>query len=111
MSNGSNPKYPFGLFFTGFIMNVLIGHLYLLLPAIILLIIGIRNKTCLLIGLVLLALNILISFIKQLQNRRTLLSPSDNPDFTDFQKSALSSDWRENVMSMVEEKISDQNEE
>lgn len=99
-------KYPTSLFIFGFITNILFHFFWLIIPAILLLIIGIWNDTCLVIGIGLLILDILLSFIEQMKIRQTFLSDSDDPDFQAFQE-ALSKDgnWMNNVQELVESKF------
>ncbi len=98
------PKYPWSLFFIGFIMN-LIKYFYLLLPGIVLLFIGIWSKGALIIGVCLLALDIIISLIEQIQIRHTTLH-SDDPNFKPFQDAMLSDNWIGNMHDLLEGKMS-----
>ena len=99
-----NGKYPTSLFWIGFLINLIGKFYYLFLPSVILLIFGIRNKTCLYIGLPLLLIDIIISFIYQFVLRNAVLK-SDNPDFEEFQDTILSPDWKDNIQGIVEYKI------
>lgn len=102
----NNRKYPTSLFIIGFISNILFHFFWLFVPAILFLIIGIWKDICLWIGIGLLILDVLLSFIDQMKIRHTFLSDSDHPDFQAFQE-ALSKDgnWMENVKELVESKI------
>ena len=108
----NNRKYPTSLFVIGFITNILFHYFWLFLPCVVLLIIGIFVKPCLYIGLVILLIDIVLSFIEQIRIRQTVLEESDNPDFRAFQD-ALSKDgdWKDNIGELLNQKISDpQNE-
>lgn len=104
----NNRKYPTNLFFFGLITNILFRFIWLLVPGIILLIIGIFVKPCLYIGLAALLLDVLLSLIEQLRLRQAFLEESDNPDFKVFQD-ALSGagDWKENIGELLNQKISE----
>lgn len=104
-------KYPIGLFVFGFFQNLLFHFFWLFVPAVIMLIVGIFVKACLYIGLGILLIDVIASFIEQLLIRRAFLSDSDNPDFKAFQE-ALSADddWKDNVRDYVNSKISEQND-
>ena len=108
----NNRKYPTSLFTIGFITNILFHFFWLFIPCIILLIVGIFVKPCLYIGLVLLLIDILLSLIEQFRIRQAFLEESDNPDFQAFQD-ALSKDgnWRDNVGEILNQKISDSQNE
>ena len=108
----NNRKYPTSLFLIGFITSILFHFFWIFIPGIILLIIGIFVKPCLFIGLALLSIDIILSFIGQLRIRKTFLEDSDSPDFRAFQD-ALSKDgnWRDNIGELLNQRISDpQNE-
>lgn len=98
-------KYPVSLFMIGFISNIIGRFFFLFFPAVILIIIGIWVKACLIIGLGLLGLDIVLSFGEQLILRNATLN-SDNLNFTEFQDAILSKDWRNNIKNLVEDKIS-----
>lgn len=102
-------KYPKSLFLVGVISNVLFRFFYLSIPAFICLIIGILNTKALYLGLAVLCLDIVVSFISQLKICRTFSQESDSKDFNEF-RDALSADenWVENVKSFVEAKISEE---
>lgn len=99
-------KYPVSLFIVGVISNMIGRFFFLFFPAVILIIIGIWVKVCLIIGLSLLGLDIVLSFIEQLILRNTTLN-SSNPNFTKFQDAILSEDWRNNIMNIVDDKTSE----
>lgn len=101
-----NKKYPAGLFIVGFISNIFGKFFFLFFPAVILIIIGIWIKSCFIIGLGLLALDIILSFIEQLRIKKTV-HYSDDPNFAEFQAAVLSKDWQSNIKSMVEDKINE----
>ncbi len=98
-------KYPFILFISGFFMNVFVRYFWVLVAAVLFLLAGIFINWRLYVGIGLLALDIVLSLIGQLQIRRTMLSESDNEDFGELQD-AVSADGNvlENVRRLVEEK-------
>lgn len=98
-------KYPVNLFMIGFISNIIGRFFFLFFPAVILIIIGIWVRACLIIGLGLLGLDIVLSFGEQLILRNVTLN-SDNPNFKEVQDAILSEDWKNNIMNIVEDKIS-----
>lgn len=99
-------EYPKSLFLTVFFSNFLVKHIYLALPGLTLLIVGIWVKPCLYIGLAFLALDLILSLLGALQNRKVFLT-SDNPNFREAQEAILSQNWRENMKKMVEQKQED----
>ena len=108
----NNRKYPASLFIIGLITDIPFRYFWLFLPSVILLIIGIFVKPCLYIGLVLLSIDVVLSFVDQIRIRRTFQRDSDNPDFQAFQD-ALSKDggWRDNLGEFINSKMNDpQNE-
>lgn len=100
----SDRKYPFSLFCIGFIANIFFHFIWLFIPSIILLIIGIFVDWCLYVGLALLAIDIIVSFIEQIRIRQAMLSDSDNEEFTKFQD-AMSGDGDvfENIRTFLED--------
>ncbi len=109
MKKNQDRKYPVSLFVMGFILN-LTRNVLLLFFGFIFLFIGIWVKWCLLLGISLLLSNVAISLIQQIQIRNTTLN-SDDPNFREWQDSILSSDWKDNVMNMVESKINDSDDD
>lgn len=103
MKKNGKPKYPAGLFWMGVLLNIT-KRLFLLLPAILLLILGIFFEKCLLFGLALLLLVIAIALIEQIQIRNATLN-SDDPNFQEWQDAILSPKWRENITDLLETKI------
>ena len=95
-------KYPIDLFVFGFFQNLLFHFFWLFVPAVILLIVGVFVKICLYIGLGILLIDVIASFIEQILIRRAFLLDSDNPDFKAFQE-ALSAegDWKENMDAFI----------
>lgn len=94
--------YPAYLFWMGFVGNLFGRFFYLFIPAVILLIIGIWIPVCLLTGIVLLAVDVAVSFTAQLIIRKTVLKESDNPNFREFQNAVLSPNWREELAQFRE---------
>ena len=105
-------KYPTSLFIIGFITNILFHFFWLFVPGIVLLILGIFYQTCQYIGVSLLFIDVVLSFIEQLRIRQAFLEESDNPDFQAFQD-ALSKDgnWKDNISEFLNQKISDSENE
>lgn len=99
-------KYPKDLFWIGFITNIFGRFFFLFFPTVVLLIIGIWNKTCLVIGVFLLLIDVIVSFIEQIRIRKATLE-SNNPNFDEFQEAILSDNWRDNIKDIVDEKIED----
>ena len=99
-------KYPMDLFVFGFFQNLFLHFFWIFIPAVILIVVGIFVKICLYIGLIILLIDVIASFIEQLLIRKACLSDSDNPDFKAFQE-ALSADgdWKENIDALVNRQI------
>ena len=99
-------NYPFSFFIFGFISNILFHFSWLFIPSIILIIIGIFIKECLYLGLALLLINIILSFIEQIRIRHIMLSDSDNEDFQKFQNAVLGDESPiDSVINLVENAI------
>jgi hypothetical protein len=109
MGDSKDKKYPISLFLMGVVMNLLKNFILLLL-ALVFLVIGIGVQWCLELGLGLLALNVVIAFVQQLQIRNTTLS-SDNLDFQQWQEAMLSPEWMKNIKEMTEHKILENGDE
>lgn len=106
-----NKKYPASLFIMGLILNLIARFGILTLASVIFLIIGIWSPASLRIGISLLIIALALSFIEQLRIRNAFLSEDDgNPGFKDFQDAVSSGDWRNNIMNLVESKITDENQ-
>ena len=101
--------YPASLFLMGFMLNLVARNFILFISALILILIGIWVKECLLIGIAVLALDAVISFIIQMKMRSEMMN-NDDPDFQPFRDAVLSSDWQANVMDLVEQKVEDNSE-
>ena len=99
-------KYPQKLFWLGVFMN-LIKQFFLTVSGIVLLIVGIWNKPCLYIGVFVLLIDIIIAIVTQIQYKKEMETPSDNPDFQAMQDAVLSDNWRNHIIQMVEEKITE----
>ena len=102
----NNRKYPLSLFLVGYIMNVIFHFFWLFFPGLILALIGMAFKPCAYVALFLLALDLVLSFIEQMNIRRAFLEDSDNPDFREFQDAiSKDGDWRANIHEIIENKI------
>ena len=99
-------RYPFSLFLIGFITNILFHFFWLFIPSVILLFIGIWAKGCKNVGLILLGIDIIASFIDQMRIRRAMLSDSENEYFRQFQD-AVSKDGNvfENIRDLMENSV------
>lgn len=96
-------KYPKDLFWIGFLTNV-VRYFFLVIPGIVLIIFGIWHRLSFNIGLGLLSIVIVISFVEQIKIKNEIES-SDNPNFEEFKNAILSDNWRKNVMDIVDRKI------
>lgn len=99
-------KYPMSLFLIGFITNIIFHFFWLFIPSIILLIVGIFIDGCRYAGLILLLVDIIVSFIEQMRIRQAMISDSDNEQFRQFQD-AVSKDGNifENIRNFVENNV------
>ena len=103
-------KYPFSLFIIGFVSNIIFRFFWLFIPSIVLLFIGISSPIYRYIGLTLLLLDVIFSFIEQMIIRNTFLKDSDNPQFRKFQDAmSKDGDWRQNARDFFEGRINDTN--
>ena len=92
------------LFVIGFITYILFHFFWLFVPSIIFLIVGIFVDWCLYVGLALLIIDIVASFVEQMKIRKAILFYSDNEQFRKFQD-AISQDGNvfENIRNVVED--------
>lgn len=105
-------KYPIDLFISGFLINVIFHYFFLFIPGFILIIVGIFNKPCLIIGLAILIIDLIISLLDQLRIKNKFLEESDNPDFQEFQEVfSKGGDWKENIRKIVDERIKEYSDE
>ncbi|MBQ7892294.1 MAG: hypothetical protein IJ359_09150 [Erysipelotrichaceae bacterium] len=95
-------KYPTKMFIFFVLMNFISRHFYLFIPGIILCIIGNWVKTCLWIGLGILVIDLVWSFIEQLQIRKVALAPSDNEDFNKIMDAFCGPEGLEGVRKVLE---------
>ncbi len=102
-------KYPIDLFVMGFFMNF-IKNFFLLIPAIVLIVIGIWVKWCLIIGCSLFVVDIVFSLIEQIKIRNAAIT-SDNPNFAPWQEAMLSPNWKDNIRNMTEDVIEETDSE
>ncbi|MBO4289907.1 MAG: hypothetical protein J5865_07405 [Lachnospiraceae bacterium] len=94
-------EYPASLFWTNLIITFLANHIYLTLPGLVLVVVGVWVRPCLYIGLGLLLLSSGLSLNTALTNRRVFLD-SEDPNFQEVREAVLSENWRENVIELVE---------
>ena len=106
-------RYPFSLFIIGFITNILFHFFWIFIPSIILLIFGIWFEWGAYLGLALLGIDIILSFMEQLKIRKAMLSESDNEQFRKFQDAILKEgNVMRNIRSYVENAVDEaENEE
>ena len=104
MNNKYNPK----LFLVGFLLN-LIRKIPLLLIAVVLALIGIKNRVCLYIAFGIFILALVWSLIQQIQIKYTV-EHSNNPDFEPFAQAMMSDNWEEEIKDIVEKKIQESDE-
>lgn len=99
-------QYPLRLFLIGFITNIFFHFFGLFVPSIILLIVGIWVDGCVYVGLALLCIDMIASFVEQMKIRQAMLSDSDNEQFRKFQE-AVSKDGNvfENIRNLVENTV------
>lgn len=97
-------KYPGKLFWFFVFTNFLFHFFYLSIPGMILCIIGIWVKPCLWIGLAVLGLDAILSIIEQLRIRKTVVTPSDNPQFNAFIDAFYGPDGLDAEGKIVDEK-------
>ena len=77
-------KYPTKYFPLFVLTNFLFHYFWLFIPGIIFCFIGIWKPTCLWIGLVILALDLILSIVEQLRITKAAVSHSDNPEFNEL---------------------------
>lgn len=99
-------KYPASLFIAGFFLN-LIKYFWLLIPAIILLVVGIFVRIFLYIGICGLLLAVILSFVEQLVMRAVTLRMKDQ----EWKDAILSKKWAKNVLALSEEKIKESSDQ
>ena len=98
-------KYPTKMFWFFVLTNFLFHFFYLSVPGIILCIVGVWVKSCLWIGLTILGLDVILSIIEQLRNRKAAVSPSDNPEFNELMDAFCSPGGFEAFGKVLDEKI------
>ena len=105
-------KYSISLFISGLLTDIIFRYFFLFVPSFILIILGIFNEYCLIIGLAILIIDLITSFIDQLKIMNAFMKDSDNPDFQEFQD-ALSQggDWKENLRKLFDERIKEDSDE
>ncbi|MBE6940101.1 MAG: hypothetical protein E7457_04710 [Ruminococcaceae bacterium] len=98
-------KYPTKMFWFFVLTNFLFHFFYLSVPGIILCIVGIWVKSCLWIGLAILALDMILSIIEQLRICKAAVTPSDNPEFNELMDAFCSPGGLEAFGKVLDEKI------
>ncbi len=102
-------RYPKDLFWFHFFQTFLFHHIFLWLPGITLLIVGIWVRPCLYVGLGFLVMDLIASYLNAVRTRDVFLN-SDNPNFKEAQDAVLSENWRENLQQMAENKSGENKE-
>ena len=102
-------KYNSTLFWLGFLLNI-VRLFWIGIPAVILLMIGIWVRPCLYIGAILFLVLLTVALVQQLQIKKMAETDND-PDFAPFAEAMCSDNWREQIVSMVNEKIDAQRNE
>ena len=102
-------KYPAGMFWFFVLMNFLFHFLYLSVPGIILCFVGILVKPCLWIGLAILGLDAILSIIDQLRIRKTVLTPSGNPEFDKMMDECYGPEGLDAIKKMIRERNNAEN--
>ena len=100
--------YNWKLFLIGFLMNTF-RLFFIVIPALILLVVGIWVLPCLYIGFALLAIALIIAFVQQLMIKHTA-ETSDDPEFVPFAEAMCSDDWKERTIEWTKQKIQEQKE-
>ncbi len=99
-------KYPKSLFLIGFFMNFFISYFIFFISGALLLIAGIFERWCLYAGIILLLIDALFSFVKQIRMKKELLSETGNEDFQKFRDAVFGEgDAIENIRRFVEESM------
>ena len=90
----------------GFITNVLFRFIFLTLPAVILLIVGIWVFPCLIAGVLPVAVSVVVSLAEQLRIKKAFETESDNEDFEKFRKAVAGNDnWMDGVKEFVDARM------
>lgn len=97
-------KYPAIMFWLFVVMNFFVRFFYLFIPGMILCIAGIWVKTCLWIGLGILAFDLILSIVDQLRIRKYALKPSGNPQFNELMDAFCGPDGLNAVREIVDGK-------
>ena len=98
MKDEKNGRYPKDLFRIGLLLNI-IARFYLWLPGLILLTAGLlaRSRPFIVFGLLLIAIDIVLSVSDQFMIKRTFEEPTDNPEFRPYQDAITGGNWREDL--------------
>lgn len=96
-------RYPASLFISGLFLSLL-RLFWILIPAIVLLVIGLFVKICLFIGGGLIALALTLALIDQI---RMIYFVRHGNMPGKWQDAIFSKDWKENVIALTEEKINE----
>ena len=97
-------KYSLKLFLIGLFLHFTAVYFYLFLPGIILSIMGIGNEKCLAVGLAILLVDLVLSFINQLRIRKIALQESDNQQFNELVDAALDPNSPKTLDEIINEK-------
>ena len=100
--------YNLKLFLIGFLMNTF-RLFFIVIPALILLVVGIWVLPCLYIGFALLVIALIIAFVQQLAIKHTA-ETSDDPKLVPLAEAVCSDDWKERTIEWTNQKIQEQKE-
>ena len=104
MKDEKNGKYPKDLFRIGLLLNFF-ARFYLWLPGLILLTAGLlaRSRPFIVFGLLMIAIDIVLSVSDQFMIKRTFEEPTDNPEFKPYQDAITGGNWREDLDKLTNE--------
>lgn len=105
-----NRKYPLSFFLFGMVMNFFLHYFYLFIPGAVLCIIGIWKLPCLFIGLAILGLDLVLSFMDQIEIRKASLSESDNQEYNEIMDACFG-DNPKGIMELLAQKMEDTEED
>ena len=100
--------YNWKLFLIGFLMNT-VRLFFIVIPALILLVVGIWVLPCLYIGFALLAIALIIALVQQLAIKHTA-ETTDDPKLVPLAEAVCSDDWKERTIEWTKQKIQEQKE-
>lgn len=96
-------KYPTKMFILFVLMNFTSHYFFLFYPGVIFCIIGNWVKVCLWIGLGILGIDLILSYIEQCKIRKAALTRSDNEHFNKIMDAFCGPEGMEGVRKVIEE--------